>query len=46
MLDAASKQRIGEVTFDVRDTATFGGTTAAQAPVGPKGIDCRIAKVV
>ncbi|QKW32852.1 hypothetical protein HUT06_01380 [Actinomadura sp. NAK00032] len=45
VLDAASRQSIGETTFDVRDTTTFSGTTAAQAPVGPKGIDCRITKV-
>jgi hypothetical protein len=44
--DAESKQRIGGATFDVRDTTTFGGTTAAEAPVGPAGIECRIAKVV
>ena len=46
VLDAASKQPIGEATFDVRDTTTFGGTTPAQAAVGPAGIECRIAKVV
>ncbi|TDD65041.1 hypothetical protein E1293_40740 [Actinomadura darangshiensis] len=45
VLDSATKQRIGEATFDVRDTTTFGGTTPAQAPVGPAGIECRIAKV-
>lgn len=46
VLDAATKQRIAEQTFDVRGTTTFGGTTAAQAPMGPAGIECRIAKVV
>ncbi|MFC5751570.1 hypothetical protein [Actinomadura rugatobispora] len=46
VLDAATKQRIGERTFDVRDTTTFSGATAAQASVGPAGIECRIAKVV
>ncbi|MFD0899468.1 hypothetical protein [Actinomadura sediminis] len=46
VLDAATKERIGQRTFDVRDTTTFSGTTAAQAPVGPAGIECRITKVV
>ncbi|MQY07182.1 hypothetical protein [Actinomadura macrotermitis] len=46
VLDAATKQRIGERTFDVRDTTTFSGTTPAQTPPGPAGIDCRITKVV
>jgi hypothetical protein len=45
VLDAASQQRIGGQTFEVRDTTTFGGTTAAQAPIGAAGIDCKIAKV-
>jgi len=45
VLDAASQQRIGGQTFEVRGTTTFGGTTATQAPVGPAGIDCKIAKV-
>ncbi len=30
VLDAATKQRIGEATFDVRDTTTFSGTTATR----------------
>lgn len=46
VLDAATKQRISEATFDVRGTTTFGGTTPAQASVGPAGIECRIAKVL
>ncbi|MFC9970263.1 hypothetical protein ACFVH6_05100 [Spirillospora sp. NPDC127200] len=46
VLDAATKQRIGERTFDVRDTTTFSGTTEAQAPAGPEGIDCRIVEVI
>ncbi len=45
VLDAASQQRIGGQTFEVRGTTTFGGTTAAQAPIGPAGIDCKITKV-
>lgn len=45
VLDAASHQRIGRQTFEVRGTRTFGGTTAAQAPIGPAGIECKIAKV-
>lgn len=45
VLDAASRQRIGIQTFEVRGTTTFGGTTAAQAPIGPAGIECKIAKV-
>jgi hypothetical protein len=45
VLDAASKQRIGVQVFEVRGTTTFGGTTAAQAPIGPAGIECKIAKV-
>ncbi|GAA0269694.1 hypothetical protein GCM10009527_077430 [Actinomadura nitritigenes] len=43
--DAASHQRIGLQTFEVRGTNTFGGTTAAQAPIGPAGIECKITKV-
>jgi hypothetical protein len=43
--DAASHQRIGIQTFEVRGTNTFGGTTPAQAPIGPAGIECKIAKV-
>ncbi|GAA3946006.1 hypothetical protein GCM10023085_30170 [Actinomadura viridis] len=46
VLDAATKQRLAEQTFEVRDTTTFGGTTAVQASAGPDGIECRIAKVV
>ncbi|MBC6462072.1 hypothetical protein [Actinomadura sp. HBU206391] len=46
VLDAASQQRIGVQTFEVRGTTTFGGTTGAQAPIGPAGIECKIAKVV
>jgi hypothetical protein len=45
VLDAASQQRIGGQTFEVRGTTTFGGTTPAQAPIGPAGIECKIAKV-
>ncbi|WP_406048896.1 hypothetical protein [Kribbella sp. NBC_00889] len=45
VLDAASHQRIGGQTFEVRGTTTFGGTTPAQAPIGPAGIECKIAKV-
>jgi hypothetical protein len=45
VLDAASKQRIGVQTFEVRGTTTFGGTTAAQAPIGAAGIECKITKV-
>ncbi|MFD0850980.1 hypothetical protein ACFQ07_01975 [Actinomadura adrarensis] len=45
VLDAASQQRIGLQTFEVRGTTTFGGTSAAQAPIGPAGIECKIAKV-
>lgn len=45
VLDAASQQRIGVQTFEVRGTTTFGGTTAAQAPIGPAGIECKIAKL-
>ncbi|MGK5552412.1 hypothetical protein ACSNOI_12440 [Actinomadura kijaniata] len=46
VLDAATGRRIGQQTFDVRDTKAFSGTTRAQAPPGPAGIECRIAKVV
>ncbi|MEV5754904.1 hypothetical protein AB0L00_44485 [Actinoallomurus sp. NPDC052308] len=46
VLDTATKQRLAVQTFEVRGTTTFGGTTPAQAPVGPAGIDCRIAKVL
>jgi hypothetical protein len=45
VLDAASQQRIGGQTFEVRGTTTFGGTTPAEAPIGPAGIECKIAKV-
>lgn len=45
VLDAASRQRIGGQTFEVRRTTTFGGTTAAEAPIGAAGIECRIVKV-
>lgn len=45
VLDTASQQRIGVQTFEVRGTTSFGGTTAAQAPIGPAGIECKIAKV-
>jgi hypothetical protein len=45
VVDAASRQRIGIQTFEVRGTTTFEGTTAAQAPIGPAGIDCKITKV-
>ncbi|MCO6009118.1 hypothetical protein NE236_29500 [Actinoallomurus purpureus] len=45
VLDAASHQRIGVQTFEVRGTTSFGGNTAAQVPVGPAGIECKIAKV-
>ena len=45
VLDAASHQRIGGQTFEVRGTTTFEGTTPAQAPIGPAGIECKIAKV-
>ncbi|MFI6517883.1 hypothetical protein ACIBF1_20170 [Spirillospora sp. NPDC050679] len=46
VLDAATKQRIGGRTFDVRDTTAFSGTTPAQAPAGPEGIECRIVEVL
>jgi hypothetical protein len=45
VLDAASHQRIGGQTFEVRRTTTFGGTTASEAPIGAAGIECRIVKV-
>ncbi|MEU4603287.1 hypothetical protein AB0F43_09930 [Kribbella sp. NPDC023972] len=45
VLDGASQQRIGGQTFEVRDTTTFGGTTPAEAPIGPAGIECKITKV-
>jgi hypothetical protein len=45
VLDAASHQRIGVQTFEVRGTTSFGGSTAAQVPAGPAGIECKIAKV-
>ncbi|HEU5023411.1 MAG TPA: hypothetical protein VFV01_00680 [Spirillospora sp.] len=45
VLDAASHQRIGLQTFDVQGTKAFEGTTAAQAPIGPAGIECKIVKV-
>lgn len=46
VVDAASHQRIGLQTFEVRGTNAFEGTTAAQAPIGPAGIECKITKVV
>ncbi|MGI5166253.1 hypothetical protein ACQEU3_18025 [Spirillospora sp. CA-253888] len=46
VLDAATGQRIGQRTFDVRDTTTFSGTTPAEAAAGPAGIECRITEVV
>ncbi|WP_067817348.1 hypothetical protein [Actinomadura kijaniata] len=46
VLDAATRQSIGQQTFDVRDTRTFGGSTPARTPPGPAGIECRITKVV
>lgn len=46
VLDAASKQRLAERTFDVRGTRTFSGTTAAQGPVGQAGIECQITNVI
>lgn len=45
VLDAASHQRIGLQTFEVRGTNAFEGTTEAQAPIGPSGIECKITKV-
>jgi len=45
VLDAASQQRIGGQTFEVRGTTTFGGTTPAEAPIGSAGINCKIVKV-
>jgi hypothetical protein len=45
VLDAASQQRIGGQTFEVRGTTTFGGTTPTEAPLGSAGIDCKIVKV-
>ncbi len=45
VFDAASQQRIGGQTFEVRGTTTFGGTTPAQAPIGPAGINCKITNV-
>ncbi|TCC50505.1 hypothetical protein E0H73_41300 [Kribbella pittospori] len=45
VLDATSHQRIGGQTFEVRGTTTFGGTTPAEAPIGPAGIECKIVKV-
>ncbi|RSN64515.1 MULTISPECIES: hypothetical protein [Actinomadura] len=46
VLDAETKQRIAEQTFDVRDTATFGGTTPSRISASPTGIECRITKVL
>ncbi|QFG23715.1 hypothetical protein [Actinomadura sp. WMMB 499] len=46
VLDTATKQRLAEQTFEVRGTTTFGGTTPAQAPVSPAGIECRITEVL
>jgi hypothetical protein len=45
VLDGASQERIGGQTFEVRGTTTFGGTTPAEAPIGPAGIDCKITQV-
>ncbi|MFD0689680.1 hypothetical protein [Actinomadura fibrosa] len=45
VVDAASDRRIGRRTFEVRGANTFGGTTAAQAPIGSGGINCKIVKV-
>jgi hypothetical protein len=45
VLDAASHQRIGVQTFEVRGTTSFGGNATAQLPVGPAGIECKITKV-
>ncbi|GGT72233.1 hypothetical protein GCM10010177_32730 [Actinomadura citrea] len=45
VMDAASHQRVGLQTFEVRGTNTFEGTTAAQAPIGSAGIECKITKV-
>jgi hypothetical protein len=45
VLDAASRRRIGLQTFEVQGTKNFAGTTAAQAPIGPAGIECKIVKV-
>jgi hypothetical protein len=45
VLDAGSHQRISVQTFEVRGTTSFGGNTAARVPVGPAGIECKIAKV-
>ncbi|MBO2458907.1 hypothetical protein [Actinomadura violacea] len=45
VLDAASRQRIGLQTFEVQGTNAFRGTTAAQAPIGHGGIECKITKV-
>jgi hypothetical protein len=45
VLDAATQQLMSTQTFEVRGTTTFGGTTAAQAPIGPAGIDCKITNV-
>ena len=45
VLDATSHQQIGGQTFEVRGTTTFGGTTPAEAPIGPAGIECKITKV-
>lgn len=46
VLDAASQQKIGGQTFEVRGETTFGGTALAQAPVGTAGIECKVSKVV
>lgn len=45
VFDTASRQRLAVQTFEVHGTTTFGGTTAAQAPLGPDGIECEITKV-
>ncbi|MDL4820866.1 hypothetical protein [Actinomadura opuntiae] len=45
VLDKASHQQIGLQTFKVQGSDTFEGTTTAQAPIGPAGIECKIVKV-
>ncbi|WP_405070790.1 hypothetical protein OG558_14805 [Kribbella sp. NBC_01510] len=42
VLDAASHQRIGGQTFEVRGTTTFGGTTPAQAPLDRPASNARL----
>jgi hypothetical protein len=46
VLDAATQERIGGQIFEVHGTTTFSGTTPAQAPIGPAGIDCKITQVL